>query len=293
VALVTPFDPTTGNLDVESLDRLLDYHLESGTDNLCILGTTGEASLLSMQERKLVLERAVAKAKGQMCLLAGTGTINPTEIKAMTEQAIDVGCDAALVVTPYYVKPPQRGLVKHMVTCASYGLPVCMYNVPGRTGVNMLDESLAEAALQTEGIVAVKDATGDLYRARRLRELTKELRPDLLLMSGDDATSLDFVLEGTGDGCISVTANVAAAQMKQMMHLALEGQADRAREIDQKLSGLHRDLFLESNPIPAKWAVRKLGLIGSDYCRPPLASFDAPTLGVQLEESLHRAGLLL
>lgn len=293
MALVTPFDPTTGGVDLESLDSLLDYHLEAGTDNLCILGTTGEASLLSFEERKLVLERAVGKAKGRMCLLVGVGTIDPTDIKAMTQQAIDVGCDAALVVTPYYVKPPQRGLIQHMIACAGYGLPTCVYNVPSRTGVNMLDESLAEAALRSEGIVAVKDATGDLYRARRLRELTRDERPDLLLLSGDDATSLEFVLEGTGDGCISVTANVAAREMKEMMRLALEGQREKAREIDLKLEGLHRDLFLESNPIPAKWATFKLGLISSDYCRPPLCSFDAETLGVQLEESLHRAGLLL
>jgi 4-hydroxy-tetrahydrodipicolinate synthase len=291
VALVTPFDVETGNVDMASLDTLLEHHLNAGTTNLCILGTTGEASVLSMSERHQILTRVVEKVKGQMCILVGTGTINPTEIKSMTQQAIDVGCDAALVVTPYYVKPPQRGLVQHMVNCAEMGLPVCMYNVPGRTGVNMLDESLALAAELHSGIVAVKDATGDLRRLQQLRDATRQSSPDLLLYSGDDATSLDFVLQG-GDGCISVTANVAASEMAIMMKLGLQGQVEEARTIDNRLMGLHTNLFLESNPIPVKWAVQRIGLIQSAYCRPPLATFDEATLGVQLEESLFQAGLL-
>jgi 4-hydroxy-tetrahydrodipicolinate synthase len=288
VAVVTPFDPKTGNIDFEGVKRLLQYHLDAGTKNLCILGTTGEASLMSMQERKTVLETAVNMVKGKMCILAGCGTINPNSVREMTQQAIDVGCDASLVVTPYYVKPPQRGLVKHMTFAADLGLPVIMYNVPGRTGVNFADEFMAIAA-EHPNIVGLKDATGDLSRLHKMRELVKD--PSFLIYSGDDSTSLDFILQG-GDGCISVTANVAAPEMAQMVDLALAGKADEARAINDKLDGLHTNLFLEANPIPAKWGVYRIGLIDSPYCRPPLDAFDDQKFGAKLEEALQQAGLL-
>ena len=299
VALVTPFDRQTGNVDVPALKRLLQYHLDAGTSNLCILGTTGEASLLDMNERQLVLQTAVELVKGRMCLLVGTGTINPQSVRAMTQQAIDLGCDASLVVTPYYVKPPQRGLIQHMITAADLGLPVVMYNVPGRTGVNMLDESLAVAA-QHPLVAGVKDATGDLSRLSRLQQLVREhnnngndnvVEGGFLYYSGDDATSLDYVLQG-GDGCISVTANVAAADMATMMEHALAGRSDAAREINNRLALLHQNLFLESNPIPVKWAVQQLGLIDTSQCRPPLDHFDEVTFGKQLREALRQGNLL-
>ena len=291
MALVTPFDPSTGQIDCVALRRLLQHHVQSGTDNLCILGTTAEASCLSMAERRTVLTLAVQECKGRMPILVGTGTIDPNHVKEMTQQALDLGGDASLVTTPYYVKPPQRGLIQHMVTAAEhYGLPVVIYNVPGRTAVNMLDESIAIAA-QHPNVVAVKDATGDLSRVESLKAaLAQNSVQDFLLYSGDDATSMDFVLNG-GDGCISVTANVAPFAMQQLMSACLAGNAARAAEINGPLELLHSKLFVEANPIPAKWAVHRLGLTGSAGCRPPLDALD-PIWEPQVEEALRQAGLL-
>jgi len=304
VALVTPMHESTGDVDYVSLRKLLRLHVESGTHNLCVLGTTGEASVLSSQERERVLRTAVELVKGKMTILAGTGTIDPKSTKAMTQQAIDVGCDAALVVTPYYVKPPQRGLIQNTVAAADLGLPVVVYNVPGRTGVDFKDENIAVCA-QHPNVVGVKDATGDVSRVANLRRLLSEQRgggggdDDFLLYSGDDSTSLRFVELG-GDGCISVTANVAPRDMSIMMNKALSqsqgtgdgGGNESASSIDERLAGLHRDLFLESNPMPAKWALYRLGLIESPYCRPPLTTFDFDTYGADVEAALKQAGLL-
>jgi 4-hydroxy-tetrahydrodipicolinate synthase len=240
-----------------------------------------------MDERASVLKVAVEEVKGKMPILAGCGTINPTAVKAMTEQAIDIGCDANLLVTPYYVKPPQRGLIKHAVTVADFGLPVILYNVPGRTGVDFLDESMAIAA-EHENIIGVKDASGDISRVKNMRRLVKD--ESFLLYSGDDSTSLDFIIEG-GDGCISVTANVAARAIHDVMELALAGKADEAKEINDKLLLLHKDLFCEANPIPAKWAVHRIGLMDSAYCRPPLDEMDAK-FAKTVEAALRKAGLL-
>jgi len=285
-ALITPFIPETGKVDIEGTRRLLRYHVEAGTDNLCILGTTGEASVLSMDEREQVLKAAVEEVKGKMTILAGTGAIDPVAIKANTQQAIDIGCDAALVVTPPYVKPPQRCLIKHMTTCADYGLPLVIYNVPGRTGVNFLDENIAIAA-QHENVVALKDATGDMSRLEKLKTLVDD---DFFLYSGDDSTTLDFVLKG-GHGCISVTANIAAKAVYDMVHAARAGRAEEAAEINSSISELHSKLFVESNPIPTKWAAKRLGMIDSAYCRAPLDAMD-PKFESELEEVLREVGLL-
>lgn len=285
VAIITPMKET-GEIDFVGLKTLLQYHLDSGTANLCILGTTGEASTMTRDERAAVLKTAVEMVKGSIPILAGTGTINPTAVKEMTLQAIDLGCDASLVVTPYYVKPPQRALIKHMTDAADIGLPVIMYNVPGRTGCNFLDESMAIAA-EHPNIVGVKDATGDLSRVETMRKLTG---PDFLLYSGDDATSVDFLLKG-GDGCISVTANVAALAMQRMVKAALEGDEETARGVNDSLELLHKNLFVESNPIPTKYAAKKLGMIESSFARPPLCTLD-PALEYKVDEALQSAGLL-
>jgi len=294
VALVTPFDRTTGEINYASLRQLLQFHVESGTDNLCILGTTGEASVMSMEERAKVLTVAVEECKGRMPILVGTGTIDPTHVKAMTQQAADLGCDASLLTTPYYVKPPQRCLIQHMVTAAEhYGLPVVIYNVPGRTAVNMLDESIAIAA-QHPNVVGVKDATGDLTRVASLKAaLAKNgvtAGEDFLLYSGDDGTSMDFILGG-GDGCISVTANVAPNAMHRLVEACRAKNAELAAEINRPLQLLHQKLFVEANPIPVKWAVHRLGLTDSAWCRPPLDAMD-PAFGPDVEEALRQAGLL-
>ena len=166
-AIITPM-LDTGKIDLNSLRNLLQYHLDSGTDNLCILGTTGEASVMSMDERAQVLKTAVEMVKGKMPILAGCGTINPNNVKEMTKQAIDLGCDASLLVTPYYVKPPQRGLIKHFSDMADLGLPVVMYNIPGRAKVDLTPESTAILA-EHPNIVGLKDATGDLDRVKIIR----------------------------------------------------------------------------------------------------------------------------
>jgi len=291
--LVTPFDELTGAIDYAALRQLLQYHVEAGTDNLCILGTTGEASVLTMDERAQVLKVAVQECKGQMPILVGTGTIDPTHVREMTQQAADLGCDASLVTTPYYVKPPQRCLIQHMVTAAEhYGLPVVIYNVPGRTAVNMLDESIAVAA-QHPNVVAVKDATGDLARVATLKaELAKQNvdDDDFLLYSGDDGTSMDYILGG-GDGCISVTANVAPNAMHRLVEACRAGDAAQAAEINGPLRALHQKLFVESNPIPVKWAVQRMGLANSAWCRPPLDAMD-PVYAPDVEDALRQAGLL-
>jgi 4-hydroxy-tetrahydrodipicolinate synthase len=289
VALITPFTET-GAVDYAGLKKLLEYHLESGTDNLCILGTTGEASVLTKDERTKVLQMAVDTVKGTMPILVGTGAIDPTSVKEMTQHALDIGCDAALIVTPYYVKPPQRALVTHMTTMANVGLPVVIYNVPGRTGVDFQDDYILEAAAQHENIVGLKDATGDLSRIDSMMEKLGKDRI-FFLYSGDDATTVDFVLKG-GDGCISVTANIAAKAMHNIVMAALDGDADKARELNEPLESLHKDLFCEANPMPAKWAAKRIGLLDQSYCRPPLCDFDVTALGGTVEGALKRAGLL-
>ena len=180
VAIVTPFT-TTGKVDFPSLRRLLQFHIKSETDGLCILGTTGEASLLTMDERKSVLDVAVEEVKGKIPIMVGTGAIDPAEVKSMTLQAIDCGCDASLIVTPPYIKPPPRGLVKHFTSMADLGLPVVMYNVPGRTAVDMSPETIALCAKEHPNIVAVKEATGDVSRVEAIRSLTGDLEKPFLL----------------------------------------------------------------------------------------------------------------
>lgn len=288
VAIVTPMNADTGDIDYGGLKKLLNMHVDAGTTNLCILGTTGEASTVTFDERDKILKLAVGEVKGKMSILAGTGTIDPNAVKQMTQHAIDVGCDAALVVCPYYVKPPQRALIKHMTDAADLGLPVVIYNIPGRTGVNFLDENIAIAA-EHPNIVGVKDATSDLSRVENMRKLVTD--PNFLLYSGDDSTSLEFITLG-GDGCISVTANVAPADMAEMVQAALMGDADKATSINDKLMGLHKKLFLEGNPMPAKWALQRIGKIDSAYCRPPMSTFDADKFGSEVEDALAMAGLL-
>lgn len=285
VALVTPMNDN-GDVNFDSLRSILKWHVECGTDGLCILGTTGEATTLSMQERESILKVAVEEVKGKIPILCGTGTINPNSVKEQTQQAIDLGCDGALVVTPYYVKPPQRGLLKHFTDIADMGLPVILYNVPGRTGIDMSFDTIALCA-KHENIVGLKDATGDLSRVEEIRQLCGD---DFLLLSGDDMTSVDYTLKG-GDGCISVTANIDPAKMHNIITHCLEGNADKAKEFNKDLEMLHDKLFVESNPIAPKWALNRIGQIPTPYCRPPLDALDSSCYGV-VEDALKAAGLI-
>lgn len=288
VALVTPFDETTGNIDETSLRALLQFHVEQHTDNVCILGTTGESAVLSMAERERIIQIAVSELKGKIPILVGTGSNNPVVTKEMTLQAMDLGCDACLVVTPYYSKPPQRGLIRHMTDMADVGLPLIVYNVPGRTAVDMSDESIAIAA-EHPNIIGAKDATGNLDRVQSL--LSKLSHPDeFLLYSGDDATSVDFCLSG-GSGCISVTANVVPNAMHEMIQAALAGDNTTARDLDAKIAQFHDVLFCETSPMPVKYAMSKLMRV-SPYCRPPLDVL-APQYRTVIDNALREAKLIV
>jgi len=294
VALITPMIPDTLEIDYPALERLLKYHMDAGTGGLCILGTTGEASLLSKNERKKVIQTTVEMCKGKIPIMVGAGTIDPTTVKANILQARDEGADAVLVVTPYYVKPPQRGLIRHFTTAADLGMPTVLYNVPGRTGVDCSPETIFKCCCLSRNIVAVKEATGDVSRVHKIRALLSDVEDGeelkVLLYSGDDATSVDFCLQG-GDGCISVTANVAANAMHAAINAALKGDAELANKINAPLELLHDKLFCESNPIPVKWAAERIGLIESGIPRPPLDALDDKFHSV-LEEALAAAGLM-
>ena len=295
MALITPFHEDTGKIDQSSLQNLIQYHIDSGTDNLCLLGTTGEAGVLSMEERALVLTTAVQMVKGRIPIMVGCGTINPQHVQEMIQQAADCGADAALVVTPYYVKPPQRSLIRHYTTLADTSpLPLILYNVPGRTAVDMSDASIAIAAAH-ENIMGVKDATGKLERLTVLQQLLLQQnvkREDFLLFSGDDETSMDYVCNG-GDGCISVTANIAAKSMHDIIMASLSrNDPSTAKALNDPLIGLHQKLFCEANPMPIKYAASKLKLIASPYCRPPLDVLDTERYGTIVDDALQQAGLL-
>ncbi len=256
VAIVTPMH-ADGSVDEASFCRLVDWHVEQGTDAIVAVGTTGESATLDEQEHCDAIALVVRHAAGRIPIIAGTGANSTSEAIALTRCAQRAGADACLLVTPYYNKPTQEGLyLHHKAVAEAVDIPQILYNVPGRTAVDMLPETVARIA-EIDNVVGVKEATGKLERVTRLRELTS---PDFAIYSGDDATAREAILLGA-NGDISVTANVAPAAMHAMCAAALAGDAARAAEIDQRLASLHRDLFLESNPIPVKWALAEMGLI--------------------------------
>ncbi|GAA6145656.1 4-hydroxy-tetrahydrodipicolinate synthase [Thalassolituus maritimus] len=285
VALVTPMN-ADGSVDWENLDRLVDFHVKEGTDAIVAVGTTGESATLETDEHVAVIERVVKTAAGRRPVIAGTGANNTSEAIELTQEAKRVGADACLLVTPYYNKPPQRGLIKHHeAVAAAVDIPQWLYNVPGRTGVDMLPETVAELA-KIPQITAVKEATGDMDRARRLIDLVGD---DIAVYSGDDETAFELILLG-GKGNVSVTANVAPAMMHELCMLALDGKADEARALNQRMMQLHNAMFVEANPIPVKWAVERMGLSGPGI-RLPLVSLDQ-NLQPQVELALKDAGII-
>ncbi|QIK37171.1 4-hydroxy-tetrahydrodipicolinate synthase [Caldichromatium japonicum] len=255
VALITPMHPD-GALDYASLQRLVDFHVAQGTGAIVTVGTTGESPTLDVDEHCAVIARTIEYAAGRIPVIAGTGSNSTHEAIVLTRCAREAGADAALLVTPYYNKPTQEGLYLHYRAVAeAVDIPQILYNVPGRTACDLLPETVARLA-EIENIVGIKEATGDLARVVRLRA---DCGPGFALYSGDDATACEFILNG-GDGVISVTANVAPRAMQDMCQAALAGDSDRARVLNERLAALHRDLFVQSNPIPVKWAVAALGL---------------------------------
>lgn len=256
VALVTPMEED-GALDVASLRRLVDWHLGQGTDAIVAVGTTGESATLDEDEHCEVIRLVVEQAAGRIPVIAGTGANATTEAINLTRRAKEAGADACLLVTPYYNKPTQEGLYRHHRAVAeAVDIPQVLYNVPSRTGCDMLPETVGRLSA-LPNIVGVKEATGKLERVGPLRELCGS---DFAVYSGDDATAREFCLMG-GNGVITVTGNVAPRLMHDMVMAALAGDVGRAETLDAKLEALHRDLFIESNPIPVKWAVQQMGLM--------------------------------
>jgi 4-hydroxy-tetrahydrodipicolinate synthase len=258
VALVTPMN-ADNSLDWASLHKLVDWHLEQGTHAIVAVGTTGESATLNVNEHLAVIKKVVDQVNGRIPVIAGTGANSTSEAVELTQAAKDVGVDACLLVTPYYNKPTQEGLFLHHAHIAqAVAIPQFLYNVPGRTGVDMKPETALRLA-KVPNIIGIKEATGDLERAKLLIE---QAPSSFAIISGDDATAVDLILLG-GKGDISVTANVVPAAIARMCELALAGNADEARAINARLLPLHTAMFVESNPIPVKWAVEQLGLIQS------------------------------
>ena len=295
VAIVTPMgDPSPADrafdykepLDLDGFANILQFHVESGTDGLCVLGTTGEAAQMTMEERASVIKKAVDVAGGKIPIMIGTGTTNPIDTLAQTIQAKECGADAALVVTPMYVKPTQNQLIDHFESLANtVDFPIVLYNVPGRTGVDMVPETV-ERLSRHRNIVGIKEATGEVSRAKILRDMCGD---DFLLYSGDDETGGEFVLEG-GDGVVSVTSNILPGVQRDIMAAARNKDIATVKRLNDPLMNLHRDLFCQSNPIVPKWALWRMGKIGTSNLRRPLRSLESDYAG-KVEDALRGAGV--
>ena len=286
VALVTPMR-ADGSLDLAAFDRLIDWHVESGTHAVVVAGTTGESATLSVQEHCDLVAHCVKVTGNRIPVIAGTGSNNTEEALYFTESARQHGADACLLVTPYYNKPSQEGLYQHFKAVAErVDIPQILYNVPGRTACDLSLETVEKLA-NLVNIVGIKDATGDSPRGLRL---IQRCGKRLAIYSGEDAITLPL-MEGGADGTISVTANVAPELMAEMCSLALSGDNENARKIDKKLGLLHSNLFLERNPIPVKWALRQMGLIEKGI-RLPLVELGAK-YHIQVIKALEQAGVEL
>jgi len=288
VAIVTPMRegvaPATP-IDWPRFERLLDFHIDNGTDAIVAIGTTGESATLSEHEHCEAVRRVVEHVNGRCPVIAGTGANSTTEAIRLTACAAEAGANACLLVTPYYNKPTQEGLYQHHRAVAeAVDIPQILYNVPGRTACDMLPATIARLS-EVENIVGVKEATGDVSRVAVLR---KACGADFALFSGDDATGREFMLAG-GDGVISVTANVAPRAMSELCKAALGADSIRAQEIDRKLALLHDELFCESNPIPVKWALHAMGMCEAGIRLPMTWLSEAGQVRVQ--KALELAGI--
>lgn len=257
VALVTPMQED-GSLDWNSLDALVDWHISMGTHGIVPVGTTGESATVDVKEHAQIIRRVVKQVHGRLPVIAGTGANATVEAIDLTQMARDAGADACLLVTPYYNKPTQEGLYQHYrLVAETVDIPQILYNVPSRTACDMLPETVARLSA-LKNIVGIKEATGDVSRAIELLELCGS---DVVVYSGDDATAVDLMLNGAS-GTISVTANLVPDLMAEVCQVAIAGDAVKAHDLNRKLMGLHQGLFVESNPIPVKWALQQMGKIG-------------------------------
>ncbi|NQV87706.1 MAG: 4-hydroxy-tetrahydrodipicolinate synthase, partial [Woeseiaceae bacterium] len=278
VALVTPFDGNN-QVDFASLKSLIDFHVEAGSDGLVIAGTTGESATLSRTEHIDLIVRAVEISDGRLPIIAGTGSNSTAQTVDLSRAVVDTGIAALLVVVPYYNKPVQEGIYQHFTAVAdAVEKPIMLYNVPGRTVADMLPETVARLA-QHDNIFGIKEATGDINRLRAIQNLVDD---DFMFYSGDDFTLLPFIEEG-GHGVVTVSGNVAPEQLARLCRLALAGHSVEAKALDDTLQALNKALFIESSPIPVKWAVSQMGLM-SDNIRLPLTPFS-----VQYHEQMRAA----
>ena len=285
VALITPMFGD-GAVDYDALNNLIDFHIDAGTSSIVSVGTTGESATFGVKEHLKIIKHTIQYAARRIPIIAGTGANSTSEAIELTQEAKNLGADACLLVTPYYNKPTQEGLFHHFKLIAdSVDIDQILYNVPGRTAVNMSVETTARLS-EISNIIGIKDATGDLTI---IRELVKSCPEDFLLLTGDDATALDFLLLG-GHGGISVTANVTPKELQKVYMTAIAGNAEVARQANKALTNLHHNLFLESNPIPVKWALHKMGLC-SKGIRLPLLELSSEFRPV-IENDLKELNLL-
>ncbi len=282
-ALVTPFKD--GALDLDTLKRLVEWHIEQGSHGIVPVGTTGESPTLSHDEHEVVVEEVVKAAAGRVPVIAGAGSNNTVEAVRFMEHAKEVGADAALVVTPYYNKPTQRGLLAHYTELAAVGIPIVIYNIPGRSVVDMSPATMGELA-KLDTIVGVKDATGDLARVAQQR---MRCGKDFVQLSGEDATAVGFNAMG-GQGCISVTANVAPKLCAQVQEACLAGDYAQALELSDKLMPLHMAIFMEPGVVGAKYAMSRLGLCSPEVRSPMQEATDETKAAI--DEALRFAGLM-
>ncbi|WP_339771697.1 4-hydroxy-tetrahydrodipicolinate synthase [uncultured Paraglaciecola sp.] len=286
VALITPMYQS-GEIDYPSLKKLVEFHIANGSHGLIAVGTTGESATLPFDEHIEVVRRMVEFADKKIPIIAGSGANSTAEAIFLSEQMSDTGIDGFLSVVPYYNKPQQKGMVAHFKAIAdATDLPVLLYNVPGRTVADMLPETVAELATHPK-IVGLKDATGDMARLKQTLPLVGK---DFVFLSGDDSTGCEFLTAG-GHGVISVTANIVPKQMAQMCEAALAGDFAKAKEIDQKIAGLHSSLFIEPNPVLPKWALYKMGLIQSAFLRLPLIESELDSQ-IHIEQVMRNSGVL-
>ena len=284
VAIVTPMTEL-GALDLRTFDRLLDWHIESGTDAIVVVGTTGESATLSPAEHCELVSHCVSYVNHRIPVVAGTGSNNTREALEFTSDAVNSGADAVLLVTPYYTRPSQEGLYQHFkVIAESVDIPQILYNVPGRTACDLSFETIARLT-EFDNIVGIKDATGDLETGLKLMEAYGDR---LAIYSGEDGLSRELILAGA-DGTISVTANVAPSLMSQMCAAALAGDQAQAEQLDGSLTLLHESLFLEGNPVPVKWALAQMGMI-SPALRLPLVELSSRH-HAQISNALAAAGI--
>jgi len=285
VAIVTPMHED-GSLDLAAFRALIDFHVEQGTDGIVVVGTTGESPTVDVEEHELLIAEAVKHANKRIPIIAGTGANSTREAIELASFSQRAGADASLTVVPYYNKPTQEGLYQHFKAIAeAVAMPHILYNVPSRTGADMHNDTALRLA-QIPNIIGIKDATGNIERGS---DLLQRAPRDFAVYSGDDASTLALMLLGA-HGTISVTANVAPKLMHEMCAAALNGEVDKAREINFRLLGLHRHLFVEANPIPVKWAVARMGKI-KDVLRLPLTPLTPAAQGV-VENALRQAGII-